>query len=310
MVAPIIKLVFLISKPFVAVLSASTNLVLKLFRIDAQDKPEQVTEEEIRMMVDVGNEEGSIEKDEADMIDNIFEFDDITAEDVMTHRTDVAAVENTATVMDVITLAIKEGYSRIPVYEEDIDNIIGIVYARICSSASPKLPKKCPASRLHHSSARQSLCRNPIAVLTCSKPLKRKRCRWQSSSMNTAGTSGIVTMEDLLESIVGNMQDEYDHEEEEYQKVSDNVFTLDGSMSLEDVEELLGTNIGSEEDYDTLSGLITDTLDRIPAKNEHPSVRIGNVEFTVLMTEERRIAKLRAEILPETEQTENQSEEE
>lgn len=117
-------------------------------------------------------------------------------------------------------------------------------------------------------------------------------------------------MEDLLESIVGNMQDEYDHEEEEYQKVSDNVFTLDGSMSLEDVEELLGTNIDSEEDYDTLSGLITDTLDRIPAKNEHPSVRIGNVEFTVLMTEERRIAKLRAEILPETEQTENQSEEE
>ena len=142
------------------------------------------------------------------------------------------------------------------------------------------------------------------------KTFKEKKMQMAIVVDEYGGTSGIVTMEDLLESIVGNMQDEYDHEEEEYQKVSDNVFTLDGSMSLEDVEELLGTNIGSEEDYDTLSGLITDTLDRIPAKNEHPSVRIGNVEFTVLMTEERRIAKLRAEILPETEQTENQSEEE
>ena len=130
MVAPIIRFVFTISKPFVAVLSASTNLVLHLFGINADDQPEQVTEEEIRMMVDVGNEEGSIEKDEADMIDNIFEFDDITVEDVMTHRTDVAAVENTATVMDVIQLAIDKGYSRIPVYEDDIDNIVGIVYAK------------------------------------------------------------------------------------------------------------------------------------------------------------------------------------
>ena len=105
-------------------------------------------------------------------------------------------------------------------------------------------------------------------------------------------------MEDLLESIVGNMQDEYDHEEEEYQKLSDNMFVLDGSMSLEDAEELLGCNIGSEEDYDTLSGLITDKLDGIPTKDEHPVVRINDIEFTVLQTEERRIAKLRAEILP------------
>lgn len=310
MVAPIIKLVFLISKPFVAVLSASTNLVLKLFRIDAQDKPEQVTEEEIRMMVDVGNEEGSIEKDEADMIDNIFEFDDITAEDVMTHRTDVAAVENTATVMDVITLAIKEGYSRIPVYEEDIDNIIGIVYAKDMLQCITETAEEMSSQPITPFIRKAIFVPESNRCADLFKTFKEKKMQMAIVVDEYGGTSGIVTMEDLLESIVGNMQDEYDHEEEEYQKVSDNVFTLDGSMSLEDVEELLGTNIGSEEDYDTLSGLITDTLDRIPAKNEHPSVRIGNVEFTVLMTEERRIAKLRAEILPETEQTENQSEEE
>ena len=307
-VAPAIRLVFTISKPFVAVLSASTNLVLKLFHIDAQDKPEQVTEEEIRMMVDVGNEEGSIEKDEADMIDNIFEFDDITAEDVMTHRTDVAAVENTATVMDVIHLAIEKGYSRIPVYEEDIDNIVGIVYAKDMLHCINET-----ADEMTHQPSTQFI-RKAIFVPESNrcadlfKTFKEKKMQMAIVVDEYGGTSGIVTMEDLLESIVGNMQDEYDQEEEEYQKVSDHVFMLDGSMSLEDVEELLGTNVGPEEDYDTISGLITDVLDRIPSKDEHPTVRIGNVEFTVLLTEERRIARLKAEILPD--QPEESAEEE
>lgn len=299
MVAPIVRAVFVIAKPFVAVLSASTNGILKLFHINPQDQPEQITEEEIRMMIDVGNEEGSIEKDEAYMIGNIFEFDDITAEDVMTHRTDVAAVENTATVTDVINLAIQEGFSRIPVYEDDIDNIIGIVYAKdmlqciseTCEqmSSQPITPFIRPAIFVPES--------NRCADLF--KTFKEKKMQMAIVVDEYGGTSGIVTMEDLLESIVGNMQDEYDHEEEEYQKLSDSMFILDGSMSLEDAEELLGCNIGSEEDYDTLSGLITDKLDRIPTKDEHPVVQINNIEFTVLQTEERRIAKLRAEILPE-----------
>ncbi len=298
MVAPIIRVLFTIEKPFVAILSGSTNLILKIFRINPNDQPDQVTEEEIRMMVDVGNEEGSIEKTEADMIDNIFEFDDITAEDVMTHRTDVAAVENTATVMDVIQLAIEEGYSRIPVYEEDIDNIVGIVYAKDmlqCMNETSEQMAHQPIT---------SFIRKAIFVPESNrcadlfKTFKEKKMQMAIVVDEYGGTSGIVTMEDLLESIVGNMQDEYDHEEDEYQIVSDNVFMLDGSMSIEDVEELLGANIGSEEDYDTLSGLITDKLDRIPSKDEHPVVSIDNIEFTVLMTEERRIAKLRAEILP------------
>ena len=306
MVAPIIRFVFTISKPFVAVLSASTNLVLRLFGISADDQPEQVTEEEIRMMVDVGNEEGSIEKDEADMIDNIFEFDDITVEDVMTHRTDVAAVENTATVMDVIQLAIDKGYSRIPVYEDDIDNIVGIVYA--------KDMLRCITETVEQISNQPILpfIRKAIFVPEsnrCSdlfKTFKEKKTQMAIVVDEYGGTSGIVTMEDLLESIVGNMQDEYDQEEEEYQKLSDTIFVLDGSMSVDDVEELLGMNIGPEEDYDTLSGMITDLLDCIPAKDEHPSVQVGNVKFTVLATDERRIAKLRAEILPVPEQTDEE----
>ena len=308
-VAPIVRFVFTIAKPLVALLSVSTNAILKLIHISPEDQPEQVTEEEIRMMVDVGNEEGSIEKDEADMIDNIFEFDDITVEDVMTHRTDVAAVENTATVMDVIRLAIDEGFSRIPVYREDIDDIIGIVYAKDmlrCINETPDEMSQQPIT---------SFIRPAIFVPEsnrCSdlfKTFKEKKTQMAIVVDEYGGTSGVVTMEDLLESIVGNMEDEYDQEEEEYQKVSDNIFILDGSMSIEDVEELLGCNIGPEEDYDTLSGLITDKLDRIPAKDEHPVVRINNVEFTVLDTEERRIAKLRADILPEEPKPEEPDEE-
>ena len=117
-------------RPVIWLLSKSTNGVLRLLHIDPKADEEDVSEDEIRMMVDLGEERGAIESNEKELIDNIFEFDDITVEDVMTHRTDVAAVENTATVMDVIQLAIDKGYSRIPVYEDDIDNIVGIVYAK------------------------------------------------------------------------------------------------------------------------------------------------------------------------------------
>lgn len=301
-VAPVIRVLFQIQKPFVAVLSFSTNLVLKLIGIDPADKPEQVTEEEIRMMVDVGNEEGTIEQTEKDMIDNIFEFDDITAEDVMTHRTEIAAVENTCSVMDVVKLAISEGYSRIPVYKKDIDDIIGIVYAkdmlRFINSHGNENRSIEPFIRQVLFVPESNRCTELF------KTFKDKKIQMAVVVDEYGGTSGIVTMEDLLEAIVGNMQDEYDNEEEEFYQISDTLYTLDGSMSIEDVEKVLAVDIGNEDDYDTLGGLITDILDRIPGEDEQPVVRVSNVEFTVLKVEDRRIAKIKAEILPE-EQSEN-----
>ena len=216
----------------------------------------------------------------------------------MTHRTDVAAVENTATVTDVINLAIQEGFSRIPVYEDDIDNIVGIVYAKDMLQCISETREQMSAQPITQFIRPAIFVPESKRCADLFKTFKEKKTQMAIVVDEYGGTSGIVTMEDLLESIVGNMQDEYDHEEEEYQKLSDNMFVLDGSMSLEDAEELLGCNIGPEEDYDTLSGLITDKLDGIPTKDEHPVVRINNIEFTVLQTEERRIAKLRAEILP------------
>lgn len=295
-VAPVISFLFRAGRPFVAVLSVSTNLILRMIGIDPNDKPDQVTEEEIRMLVDVGNEEGAIEQSEKDMIDNIFEFDDTTAEDVMTHRTEIAAVEKTSNVADVVKIALEEGYSRIPVYKEDIDDIIGIVYAK----------DMLRFTGVHDTAGRSidPFVREVIFVPESNrctdlfKTFKEKKIQMAVVVDEYGGTSGIVTMEDLLEAIVGNMQDEYDNEEEDFCQISDTVYTFDGSVSIEDVEKVLGLEIGNEEDYDTLSGLITDILDRIPGEDEHPTVRVNRVEFTVLKVEDRRLAKIKAEILP------------
>lgn len=298
-VAPIVYFLYRVEKPLVAVLSFSTNLILRLIGIDPANKPEQVTEEEIRMMIDVGNEEGTIEQSERDMIDNIFEFDDITAEDVMTHRTEIAAVESTSTIPEVVRLAMTEGYSRIPVYKEDIDDIIGIVYAkdmlRFIGKGEESLENRSiePFIREVIFVPESNRCTDLF------KTFKDKKIQMAVVVDEYGGTSGIVTMEDLLEAIVGNMQDEYDNEEEEFSKISDHIFNLDGSMAIEDVEKLLHIKVEDGEDYDTLSGLLTDLLDRIPSPDEHPTVQIDHVEFTVLLVEDRRIAKVRAEMKPE-----------
>lgn len=293
-VAPIVYFLYRLEKPLVSILSLSTNLILRLLGIDPANKPEQVTEEEIRMMIDVGKEEGTIEQSEQDMIDNIFEFDDINAADVMTHRTEIVALDCTADIMEVVKVAITEGYSRIPVYKEDIDDIIGIVYAK---DMLRFIGKQDVENR-----SIEPFIREVIFVPESNrctdlfKTFKEKKIQMAVVVDEYGGTSGIVTMEDLLEAIVGNMQDEYDNEEEEFYQISDNVFTLDGSMSIEDMEKLLDIDVENGEDYDTLSGLLTDLLDRIPSPNEHPIVEIENVKFTVMLVEDRRIAKVRAEI--------------
>ncbi len=303
--APAVLFLFRVEKPFVAILSASTNAVLRLIHINPEDKPEQVTEEEIRMMVDVGNEEGNIEESEKEMINNIFEFDGKVVEEVMTHRTEITSIEETATVAQVVELAIAEGFSRIPVYREDIDDIIGIVYA--------KDMLKYVGKTMDENEPITNYIREVIFVPESNrctelfKTFKTKKIQMAVVVDEYGGTAGIVTMEDLLEAIVGNMQDEYDNEEEEVSQLAENIYVLEGSMSVDEVEKVLDVSIDEEEEYDTLGGLITDLLDRIPGEDEHPSVKVQNVEFTVLLVEDRRIAKVRAEITRE--QREEQDEE-
>ncbi len=302
----ILRVVAAVTKPFVKLLSFSTNVVVRLFGMDPHADEENVTEEEIRMMVDVGEEKGVIEGVQKDMINNIFEFDDIAAEDIMTPRTDVAALEADDGIAEALRIGVDEGYSRLPVYEEDIDQIIGVLYIK---DLLPYVGQTLPADvSLRH------LVREPYFVPGT------KRCGDLFSEMTEkhmqmsivvdeyGGFAGIVTMEDLLESIVGNIQDEFDHEEEEVTRLSDTAFDIDGSLDVEELDELLDTRLPVGE-YDTVAGFLMDQLGRIPAENEQPQVRFDHFLFTITRVEDRRIERVHVEILPPPDPPEEAGEE-
>lgn len=298
--APLLDLVYRISLPFAALLNGVTNLLLLCFRIDPNAKVEQVTEEEIRLMVDVGNEEGTIEKSEKEMINNIFEFDEKTVAEVMTHRTEMVAVEDTATIIEVAKTAMEEGFSRIPVYEDNIDDIVGVLFVK---DLLKYVENPCIKDETIKPFIREVLFVPESKRCTeLFKLFKVKKTQIAVVVDEYGGTSGVVTMEDLLEAIVGNMQDEYDDEEEEVLQLSDNEFVLSGALSMEDVEKTLDVELEESEEHDTLGGFVTDLLDRIPGENEHPVVEVDHLRFTVLLVKERRIMKVKAEILPSGEE--------
>ena len=245
------------------------------------------------MMIDVGHENGSIEQAHREMINNIFEFDDRTAEEIMTHRTEMTALPLTASLEECIHTAVETGYSRVPVYDEDLDDIVGILYIKDLLNlvlSSPPFEFKV-----------ENYMRQPLYVPETNrckelfKELQEKKVQMAIVVDEYGGTAGLVTMEDLLESIVGNIQDEYDDEEEEVSQLSENVYLMDGLTQLEDVEKLFSIHFDGDGDYDTIGGYIIDELGYIPAADEHPAVTVGNVSFTVLDVVERRIDKIRVE---------------
>lgn len=299
MVAKPLLFISKVTGPFVRFLSFSTNTIVKILGFDPNANEESVTEEEIRMMVDVGGEKGVIEDDQKEMINNIFEFDDIDAGDVMTHRTDVVAADvNDITVDDFIQLAIENGRSRIPLYEEEIDNIVGIVYVK---DLLKYIGKQVPASNLL-----RDIMREPYFIpetKSCGelfKEMRAKRLQMAVVVDEYGGTAGIVTIEDIVEAVMGSIQDEYDHEDEEISKIDDNTFTVDGTIDIEEIDELIGKEL-PEGDYETLAGYIMDELQCIPKDGEMNEVLFENVKFTVLSVEDRRIEKIKVEIFPEPE---------
>ncbi len=279
-------------RPFAAFNSAVARLLSHLIGIRGEDEPEQATEEEIRMMVDVGSEKGEIEQSEKDMINNIFEFDDRNVSEVMTHRTDMTAVPVSTSLDEVTGIAIDSGYSRIPVYEDDIDDIVGILYVKDLLSLIGKHD---------HGFDVRAYMRSVLFVpenMSCVDLFSQFRIKKVQVAIAVdeyGGTAGIVSMEDLVESILGNIQDEYDHEEELIVKLGDGCYELDGAVSIEEVERLFDISLSDDSDYDTIGGLLTEALERIPLPEEHPSVELSGIQFTILLVEERRIARIRAE---------------
>jgi putative hemolysin len=294
-------------RPVVSFLTASTNAMLRVFGVDPNSKEDTVTEEEILMMVDAGEEKGVLNENAKDMISNIFDFSDITADEAMTHRTDVSAVEDTQSVQDVVALSMEKGYSRIPVFHEDLDNILGVVYVKDLL--------KYVGSSIERDVKVTDLMR-PAYFVPESKPCSELFSEMTAHRVQIAivvdeygGTEGIITMEDLLESIVGSIQDEYDHEEEEIQQVGENRFNVDGSASIDEIADLTGVDF-PEGDYDTVAGFMMEKLGRIPRPDEHPRVRMKNLTLTVGLMEDRRIAEILIEKEPEKALPETGEEEE
>ena len=295
-VVGILLVVKKIASPFVKVLSFSTNGVVRLLGFDPNANEEVVTEEEIRMMVDVGEEKGVIENLQKEMINNIFEFDDIDVTGIMTHRTDMVAVEDTDSLKEVVELSIEHGYSRIPVYHEDQDNIIGVIYIKdllkYVSDALPENVNPADVMRPAYYVPSSKNCGDLFSEMTA------ERVQMAVVVDEYGGTAGIVTVEDLVEEIVGNIRDEYDDEEEEIIEESENIFTIDGTAYIEEVNELVGDKI-PEGEYDTLGGFIISRLGFLPKDGEMNVVELENLKFTILNVEERRIGKVRVEITPE-----------
>ena len=294
-----------IMKPFVAFLTFSTNLFVKIFGFDPNASEDNVTEEEIRMLVDAGEEKGVIEESQKEMINNIFEFDDIVAADVMTHRTELECVELGDGIDDILNIAMSEGYSRIPVYEDEVDNIKGIIYVKdLLKYIGKSVPSSFKISKVMREAyfiPESKRCGDLFNEMT------EKHLQMVIVSDEYGSTAGIVTIEDLLESIVGNMQDEYDNEEEDVEQVNEDLFNFDGMTDIEEVGEVLGITL-PEGEYDTIGGFIMSELGRIPQEDEKPVIEAQGFRFTVEEMEERRIERVRAERIPAEDTAEEEPE--
>ncbi len=304
----IIKAISIITAPFVKFLTFSTNIVSKLFGVSGNEE-ETVTEEEIRMMVDVGEEKGTIDKEAKEMINNVFEFNDKAVTEIMIPRKEIFALDMNLSISKVIEELTEDfRYSRVPVYDETIDEIKGVVYVKdILLSTKNKNVKV------------KNLIKEPYFVPE-TKPvnelfeeLRKNRKQIAIVVDEYGGTAGIVTMEDILEEIVGEIYDEYDEVEKIYEKIDENTFILNGSMGVSEVEKLLDIEV-PEGDYDTISGYLIELLGRIPAEKERiPVIETEDVNYKIEKVKDKRIVKIKAckiEKIEETEEIEETDEKE
>ncbi|HZG85730.1 hemolysin family protein [Paenibacillus sp.] len=291
-----LTLLSIVSAPFVKLLTLSTNVIVRLFGVDPNAKDEEVTEEEIRMMVDVGEERGAIQENEKMMINNIFDLDTKTVEDIMTHRTDLVAVPVDATSKEVVRLINEEKYTRMPVYEGAIDNIVGVLhvkdivqYMEACEDREFRLadmiraPLFVPASR---------------RIDDLFKDFQKSKAHFAVAIDEYGGTAGIVTIEDLLEEIVGNIFDEHDEEDDEREvdRLENGAFVFKGSVSLELAEDVLDIDLPTEE-FDTIAGFLIGRLGAIPDPSERARIEEAGYAFEADEMAGRRIARVKVEKL-------------
>lgn len=267
------------------------NAVLRTFGVREAPRNPFITEEDLRMFVTAGEQEGVIEEEEREMISGVLRFGDSAAHEVMVPRPDVVAVSTETTPQEALEVALQAGHSRVPIYEESIDAIKGVLYTKdlivtvIREPQRPLVEVARPALFVPETKRLAELLRE----------LRAERVHLAVVVDEYGGTAGIVTIEDLLEEIVGEIHDEYDVEQPDVERVSEAEWIVQGRLALDDVNERLGLALDSA-DYDTLGGYITAQLGRLPEPGD--VAQAGSVRMTVLDVERRRIGRVRVELMP------------
>ena len=285
----VIRTISIVTAPFVKLLTSVTNGISKIFGV-GENEEETVTEEEIKMMVDQGQESGTIKEDEKELINNVFEFNDITVSEIMRHRKDIFAVDINISTDELLEELSKEEYrySRIPVYDETIDEIKGVLYVKdVLKNINKKTFKVKNVIKDAYFISQNRLINEVF------KELQKNKKQLAIILDEYGGTAGIVTMEDILEELVGDIYDEYDKEESEYEKIDENTYILSGSMPIFDVNKLLEADI-PEGEFDTISGFLQDKLGRIPDDKENPVIETEKVTYKIEKSEDKRIIKIKA----------------
>lgn len=299
MCAKPIVVVSKIASPFIKILSWSTKFVLRLFGMHDENVEESLSREEIRSMVESGQENGVFNETETEMINSIFEFDDIQAEDVMTPRTEVFCIDINDPLDSYLDDLMEMNYTRIPVYEDTVDDIIGILHIK---------DFLIEAHKYHYDYTKvdiRKILRKPYFVLETKnidelfKEMQKKRQHLAILVDEYGGFSGIATIEDLVEEIMGDIEDEYDEiEEPQLKKLDEHTYLIDGFMNVDDLNEELSLDLESE-DHDTISGFLLDLLGKILEDGSKTSVDYKNLHFDILEVEDKHIEKIRLIIQPE-----------
>ena len=296
---PVVRVLSVPVYPAAWIVNGLSSLIARLFGVVPGKDIDNVTEEEIMSMVNEGHEQGVIQAGEAEMITNIFEFDDKVAGDIMTHRTNITALDGEMTLDEAVDAMAAGSKSRYPVYQETLDDIIGILHLK-----DALLLQKKEFLRKKKLKDIGGLLRKPTFIPVTRNVSKLfKAMQFRKIHMvividEYGQVEGLITMEDILEEIVGDILDEYDEEEKFIQTLGDG-YLIKGMTPLEDVEELLSLDF-KEEDYDTMNGFLISRLDRIPSEEEKPEILFGGYRFSVLKVENKMIDTVKVEKLPES----------
>ncbi|MCI8353541.1 MAG: HlyC/CorC family transporter [Lachnospiraceae bacterium] len=289
--------------PITGLISVTSRGVLRVFGVRPDESEEDVTEEEIISMVNEGHEQGVLLATEAEMITNIFELGDKEARDIMTHRSNILAIDRTVSLSDAIDYMLSESKSRFPVYEENIDHIVGILHFRDAMRAYKISGNiNLPVGEI------TGLLRDAMFVPETKNIDGLFRTMQQTKTQMViiideyGQTSGLLAMEDILEEIVGNIMDEYDEDEAHIAETeNDDEYIMDGLTRLEELTEKLGLSFG-EQEFDTINGFMISKMDKIPEEDEQFSIDVGGYEFKILAVENRMIKSVLVSKLAQAEE--------